>query len=253
MLTMTGLFMSWLTQRNAARAIWCGLLMCVSAMCSSTHAQPSVMTSHDVLQPAVIWLESSLKSPEAATPLKMSVTVGQLDPRLQLAPCRQIEPYLPPGTRLWGKTRVALRCVDGIAKWQVFVPIQVKAIGPAWVVRRDVAAGATLSDDDVMMTEVDWAEDPSPVVAQAHLWANQVTTRALSTGQVLRQHLLRAPQVFQPGSLVRVMAQGGGFQVSADGQALSAGVVGQSVKVRMDNGRVMTGTVVDARTVKVDI
>jgi flagella basal body P-ring formation protein FlgA len=47
------------------------------------------------------------------------------------------------------------------------------------------------------------------------------------------------------------MAQGGGFQVSADGQALSAGVLGQEVRVRMDNGRVMTGTVVDARTVKV--
>lgn len=183
----------------------------------------------------------------------MSVTVGQLDTRLQLAPCRQIEPSLPTGSRLWGKTRVALRCVDGVAKWQVFLPVQVKAVGPAWVVRRDVPAGATLSDDDLMMSEVDWAEDPSPVVTQTQTWASQVTARALTTGQTLRQNLLRPAQVFQAGSLVRVMAQGGGFQVSADGQALTVGILGQAVRVKMDNGRVMTGTVIDARTVKVDI
>ena len=227
------------------------------------------MTSAEVLQPALAWLNQSVAQAQAQTqsqtqtqtqtqnpspwPIQMSVTVGQIDTRLQLAPCRQIEPSLPAGSRLWGKTRVALRCVDGVAKWQVFLPVQVKAVGPAWVVRRDVPAGATLSDDDLMMSEVDWAEDPSPVVTQPQIWATQVTARALTTGQTLRQNLLRPAQVFQAGSLVRVMAQGGGFQVSADGQALSAGILGQAVRVKMDNGRVMTGTVIDARTVKVDI
>ena len=234
---------------------WVAVGVCVCGWMSHAQAQGQAPISVDVLQPARLWLDQSLMQAQAqaSMPLKMSVSVGQLDPRLQLAPCRQIEPSLPAGTRLWGKTRVALKCVDGVAKWQVFVPIQVKAMGMAWVVRRDVPAGASLSDDDVMMAEVDWADDPSPVLAQPQSWANQVAARSLTTGQTLRQNLLRPAQVFQPGSLVRVMAQGGGFQVSADGQALSAGVVGQAVKVRMDNGRVMTGTVVDARTVKVDI
>lgn len=238
MLTMMRLFVS----------VW---MVVFSAMLSAAHAQTVVMSPAEVLQPTLVWLEQSVKATQTQLPLKMTVTTGQLDPRLQLAPCRQIEPSLPAGTRLWGKTRVALRCVDGVVKWQVFLPVHVKAIGPAWVVRRDVPAGATLSDDDLMMTEVDWADDASPVVAQAQGWSTQVTARALTTGQVLRQNLLRPAQLFQPGSLVRVMAQGGGFQVSADGQALSAGVLGQEVRVRMDNGRVMTGTVVDARTVKV--
>jgi flagellar basal body P-ring formation protein FlgA len=50
-----------------------------------------------------------------------------------------------------------------------------------------------------------------------------------------------------------VVAQGPGFQVASDGQAVSAGVVGQIARVRMDNGRVMSGTVLDTRTVKVDL
>jgi flagella basal body P-ring formation protein FlgA len=84
-------------------------------------------------------------------------------------------------------------------------------------------------------------------------WLGQVTVRALTTGQALRQNMVRPAQVFQAGAQVRVLAGGVGFQITADGQALSAGVVGQLTRVRMDNGRVMSATVLDARTVKLDI
>ena len=49
---------------------------------------------------------------------------------------------------------------------------------------------------------------------------------------------------------VRVVAQGSGFSISSDGQALTVGVIGQAARVRMDNGRILTGTVLDARTVE---
>ncbi|MEK9803983.1 MAG: flagella basal body P-ring formation protein FlgA [Curvibacter sp.] len=40
---------------------------------------------------------------------------------------------------------------------------------------------------------------------------------------------------------------------SAQAQALSAGVVGQPARVKMESGRVLTATVLDARTVRVEI
>ncbi|NZD58911.1 hypothetical protein HZU83_19715 [Sphaerotilus montanus] len=43
----------------------------------------------------------------------MEVLPGQLDPRLRLAPCQQIDAYLPPGSTPWGRTRVGLRCPSG--------------------------------------------------------------------------------------------------------------------------------------------
>jgi flagella basal body P-ring formation protein FlgA len=49
------------------------------------------------------------------------------------------------------------------------------------------------------------------------------------------------------------MAQGVGFQITSDGMALSAGLVGQSARIKMGNGRVMTGIVLDSRTVKIEI
>jgi flagella basal body P-ring formation protein FlgA len=70
---------------------------------------------------------------------------------------------------------------------------------------------------------------------------------------VLRQGVVKPAQVFQAGAQVRVVARGVGFQVVSDGQALSAGVIGQIARIRMDNGRIMTGVVTDGRTVSLDI
>jgi flagella basal body P-ring formation protein FlgA len=161
--------------------------------------------------------------------------------------------YVPPGSRLWGHGRVGLRCVDGMSKWNVSVPVTVKALGNAWVVRGQVLAGSLLTPADAVLVEVDWAEDTNPVLADAASWQGQTATRNLSTGQVLRSGLVRPTQVFQAGTQVRVVAEGAGFQVSSDAQALSAGVVGQVARVRMDNGRVASGTVLDARTVKIEL
>ncbi len=204
---------------------------------------------------ALKWARGMAKTaqPQTATPLRLELTVGALDSRLKLAPCGNVEAYMPPGARLWGHSRVGLRCVDGMSKWNVSIPLTLKAFGPAWVVRGQVMAGSALAQSDVVSVEVDWAEDTSPVLLDPALWLGQTAARNLSTGQVLRQGLVRPTQVFQAGTQVRVVAQGPGFEVSSDGQALSVGVVGQMTRVRMDNGRITSGTVLDARTVKIDL
>lgn len=204
---------------------------------------------------ALKWARSNVATslPESPTPLRVEMTVGALDSRLRLAPCGNVEAYLPPASRLWGHTRVGLRCVDGMSRWNVSIPLTVKAFGPAWVVRGQVMAGATLEKTDLVQTEVDWAEETNPVLIDTALWLGQTATRTLMTGQVLRQGMVRPTQVFQAGTQVRVVAEGAGFQISGDAQALSAGVVGQTARVRMDNGRVTSGTVLDARTVKIEL
>jgi flagella basal body P-ring formation protein FlgA len=201
---------------------------------------------------AQAWLDGAVSQAgqQADLPLRMEVSLGELDRRLRLAACQDIQPYLPPGTRLWGKTRIGLRCARGEVKWNVFLPITVKAMGPAWVVKSQLAQGTVLSQADAMLAEVDWAELNSPVVANAQDWLGQTAARMLVAGQVLRQDMMRATQVFQPGTQVRVLAQGSGFEVATSGQALTGGVLGQSVRVRMDNGRVLVGQVLDAHTVR---
>jgi flagella basal body P-ring formation protein FlgA len=201
------------------------------------------------------WLQKvapSIQTSELSS-LRLEFVVGSLDSRLKLAPCGNVEPYLPVGMRLWGKTRVGLRCVDGVSRWNVSMPVAVNAMGDAWVVRGQIPAGTVLRQADFMETEVNWAEESSPILKDRALWVGQVATRQLSTGQALRQGMVKPAEVFQAGTQVRVVAQGVGFQVSSDAQALSAGVIGQQARIRMDNGRVTTGVVLDMRTVQIDL
>jgi len=204
-----------------------------------------------VVASAQQWLDQALARQDLPLPLRTEVVLGTLDPRLKLAPCQRIEPYLPPGTRLWGATRLGLRCVQGVRAWNVFVPVTVKAFGPAWVIKGQVAPGAVLQVADAMEVEVDWAERASPIIANPADWVGKSATRLLTTGQSLRQDMVRAAQVFQAGAQVRVVASGASFEIAARGQALSAGVVGQIARVRMDNGQILHGRVSDEQTVQV--
>ncbi|WP_017757967.1 flagellar basal body P-ring formation chaperone FlgA, partial [Pseudacidovorax intermedius] len=103
---------------------------------------------------------------------------------------------------------------------------------------------------DAVQAEADWAADASPVVPDPAQWVGRVATRALAAGQPIRQAMVRTQQVLQAGASVRILAGGRGFEVSTEGQALSAGGVGEAVRVRMPNGRIATGQVVDAGTVR---
>lgn len=236
--------------RKGLAAILLGAVsMSVSAQAMTTGTGPEFLSA------AQHWLDASVvgNHPTNGSPLRMEVVVGSLDSRLKLAPCSQVEPYVPVGTRLWGKTRLGLRCLDNGVKWNVFLPVTVKAYGQAWVIKGNVLAGSVLTESDVLESEVDWAEDVNPVVSNPAQWLGQVTTRALTTGQALRQGMIKPALAFQAGAQVRVVAEGTGFQISSDAQAISAGVVGQLARVRMENGRVMSGMVLDSRTVKLDM
>lgn len=242
---------------RSLRATAVGLLTSAAALAGAQTTAASAGNDQAALvaEQSQVWLDQAVAAtrPSGSAPLRMVVQVGALDSRLNLAACGQVEPYLPPGVRLWGKTRVGLRCIDGIARWNVFLPVQVQAFGETWVMRSDVAAGQALALDDAVLSEVDWAQENASVLADPQMWVGQTATRVLRTGQPLRHGMVKPSQVFQAGSMVRIVAQGPGFSVTSDGQALSAGVVGEVARVRLDNGRILSGVVLDMRTVKVNL
>ena len=181
---------------------------------------------------------------------RVEVSVGQLDPRLRLAPCLRMEPYLPEGTRLWGKTRIGLRCTEGTTKWNVYLPVTVRFFGKALVVVAGAPAGAVLSASDLTLAEVDLAEDASVALQNADIAVGRVLAHPLRPGQTLRQSHLKARQWFAAGDTVTVVAQGSGFSVAGEAQALNPGIEGQAIRVRTESGRVLTGQAVGERRVE---
>jgi flagella basal body P-ring formation protein FlgA len=199
------------------------------------------------------WVDQNLAGEDDTATLRPEIEIGSLDTRLRLAPCQRVEPYLPRGSRLWGRSRIGLRCADSPGGWNVFLPITVKAWGPAWVVRQPVAPGATLSTDDAELTEVDWAEHPAPVLARQQDWLGKAAARALMPGTVLRQPLIRPTQVFAAGTQVKVVVVQGALRLAASGQAISHGFLGQSARVRLPNGKVLSGRVLPDNSIELQI
>lgn len=241
---------------------WAGLILFGMAMitpvfATQVQAQTPAATEQAVAawtRQSQAWIEQQLgTSTDPSTGLRPEIEIGALDSRLRLAPCQQVEPYLPTGTRLWGRTRIGIRCLQGPVPWNVFLPVTVRAWGPAWTVRQPVSAGTVLTENDLELTEIDWAESVTPVLFRASDWQGLEATRHLVPGQVLRQGMVRSPQLFSAGSTVRVLIRGPGFQLTATGSALSHGHQGQTARIRMPNRKVLTGTVLDAETVEITL
>jgi flagella basal body P-ring formation protein FlgA len=199
------------------------------------------------------WAQDRAVEAGSAPGARVEVTLGQLDPRLKLAPCQRIDPYLPPGSRPWGRTRVGLRCVDGPTRWNVYLPVTVQVFAPALVLREPLPAGAELSPDLLTEAEVDWAERSAPPWTDADALTGRRLARALAAGEPLRDTDLQARVWFSAGERVRVTAVGAGFRVSTQAQALSRGLDGRSVRVRTDSGRVLMGTAVAAHQVELPL
>jgi len=185
----------------------------------------------------------SLALDKAAAPAaaRVEVVVGQLDPRLHLAPCERIEPYLPANVRLWGKSRIGLRCTQGRTAWNVYLPIVVKVWGRALVVPAGATAGSVLAEGDLEESEVDLAEEFTAVFFDRKLVVGRTLAQALRPGQAVRQAHIKSRQWFAAGETVKVVAVGDGFALEGVGQALTNGIEGQPAKVRTENGRVVTG------------
>ncbi len=185
---------------------------------------------------------------------RIEVEIGRLDPRLQLAACNDIEPFIPSGTRLWGRAHVGLRCADkgtSAARWQVFLPVTVRVFGPALVATRPIAAGQTLADGDLATAEVEWTREPQGVLTDLSQLDGRVSSRPIGIGQPIPLSALRAPQVVAAGDQVRIVGRGPGFSVTAQAVALAAAQDGQSVRVRLDSGRILTGIARAGRSVDV--
>ena len=183
---------------------------------------------------------------------RVAVEVGSLDPRLKLAPCNEIQPYLPANARLWGRSRIGLRCASGPTRWSVFLPVTVKVYAKALVAARALPAGTVLAEADLAQEEVDLAEDSAAAVLLPDQAVGRTLDRPLAAGRSLRQNHLKARQWFAAGETVQLVAQGPGFRVAGAGQALTAGIEGQPARIRTESGRVLTAEAVGERRAEVN-
>lgn len=181
---------------------------------------------------------------------EIQLTVGQLDATNQLPPCASLEAFLPPGKRAWGQISVGVRC-DSPVVWSVYVPAQVSVMTEYLITARPIRRGQIVGPQDLAREYGDLAAQPANTLTDPTQAVGHHTRYAVATGNTVRADMLRLPPAVQQGQTVKIVGIGQGFSVSNEGRALNRAGDGESVRVRLANGQVVTGTARNGGVVEV--
>ncbi|HCZ13853.1 MAG TPA: flagellar basal body P-ring formation protein FlgA [Candidatus Accumulibacter sp.] len=206
------------------------LAVFLAAVSASTFAQASLSAA----------LDQYLRIQTQGLPGKASYIIGRLDQQAQATPCSAFEPFLPQGSRLWGRTTVGVRCLAPTV-WTVYVPVQIRVAGNYLVTARQLSPGQVVSAADVITQSGDLGTLPTSIVTDPAQAVGMTVRNGVAAGQPLRSDLLTAPWAVQQGQSVKLLSSGAGFTVSNEGKALNNATDGQVAQVRTSSGQVVSG------------
>lgn len=170
---------------------------------------------------------------------EVAVSVTRPDARLHLGKCGNLETWLPNGNRLWGRASVGVRCQN--PAWSIYVPVMVKVTGNALIATRPIASGQVLEEQDVQLQSRELTQYPGGLFTSPEQVVGKTVVTGIKAGSLLRAELLRSPLAIKQGQQVILVAQGAGFKVSSEGQAMSNAAAGQVVSVKTRSGQTIKG------------
>ena len=218
------------------KTLLASLALLASTLASAQTVQPR--QDHVLLRQAI---EQFLSVQTTGLPGQVSIVVGPIDSRLNLAACAVPEAFLPNGSRAWGKTTVGVRCAVP-APWTIYVAATVRVQGEYLAAAVPLAQGQSIGPNDIARVKGDLASLPPGVITESSQAIGRTATRSVPLGTPLRQDALRSQQAVQQGQTVRLISAGPGFRVSSEGRALNNGSEGQIIQARTATGQTVSGT-----------
>ncbi|VVE18078.1 Flagella basal body P-ring formation protein FlgA [Pandoraea eparura] len=195
--------------------------------------------------------ERFLREQTMGLPGRVTFTVGDAVSD-RMPACAALEPFLPPGARLWGSTTVGVRCA-GERPWTLYLQARVSINATYFVAARQINPGETVGPNDLSPRQGDLTLLPRTVATDAGQIIGTVAVNRITSGLPIRSDLLRSAIAVQQGQTVRVVSRGSGFEVSTEGQVLSRASAGDPVQVRTRAGQLVSGTVKTGKNGSVEV
>ncbi len=211
-------------------------LLCLAMPLAAAQQAPARQDLNALRQVA----EQFLTAQSAGLPGKVTVTVGALDQRMNLAACPDPQPFQQPGARAWGKTTVGVRCAAP-TPWTVYIQSQVSVQADYVAAAMPLVQGQTIEASQLVMVKGDLAVLPNGVLTDMAQAIGRTSSMSVQSGAPIRADLLRSKPVVQQGQAVRVVSGGAGFRVSAEARAIGNASEGQVVQVRTPAGAILSG------------
>lgn len=174
---------------------------------------------------------------------KVTVTVGDLDPRTRLPRCSQaLQAFLPPGASIKRRSTIGVRC--GAKKpWKIYLPVTLASFAKVMVSKHPIAAGQLLSPADISWTERD-------VSTLAYGYQRSLdkhgmrSRRSIPQGAVITANMLEAAAIIRKGQTVDLVSRHSAVKVSMKGRALEDGAKGSRIRLaNLSSGKQVEGRV----------
>ena len=176
-----------------------------------------------------------------------------LDPSITLPPCvgGSIEIGTAMGSRLWGRTTLQLRCAK--AAWMINVPVNIHVFGDYVVASRYLQFGQKVESGDIRVVEGDLSLLTDDVLRSPKAAYDRILNRALQMGAPIGLNDLKESTVIKVGDPVRLLLGGKDFEVSGEGIAQTAGMLGDMVRVRIADGQILQGKVMRPGVILINV
>jgi flagella basal body P-ring formation protein FlgA len=135
----------------------------------------------------------------------------------------------------------------------VNVPINIRVFGNYVVASQYLPAGQKIEPSDIRVIEGELSSLPDDVLRAPKGAYERILNRSLQMGSPIGLNDLRETSVVKAGDPVRIVLSGRDFEVSGEGIAQTAGLVGDSVRVRLADGQVLVGTVLRPSLVRIKV
>jgi flagella basal body P-ring formation protein FlgA len=122
------------------------------------------------------------------------------------------------------------------------------------VPNRLISAGEIIAADDLEWQSVHLARLAGSSLTDADQLVGRMAKRPLKAGQLLRQSDVAVSPAIHKNDLIRLVVRSGQMTLTVQGKALQDAALGQTIRVvNVNSNRQLSGTVIDAGTVAIDV
>ena len=235
--SLKNLFKSLINMKILLISLYFGFSLLSTNASAQSQATPQAWQDTKILNQKV---KEFLKIQSAGSPGKVEISSTPVDPSLRLESCPAPLVFFPSNTRPWGKTTVGIRCGQP-NPWQIYVEANVSITGHYVIAAVPLAQNQTLTANDLMLQTGDLTTLPAGFMTDISMATGKLAKVSLGSGTILKQEMLKMPIVVLQGQNVKISTVGQGFTISTEGQALTNAAEGDVVKVRVQNGSIVSG------------
>jgi flagellar basal body P-ring formation protein FlgA len=172
------------------------------------------------------------------------IIVQKVDPRLKLADCPAPLQVSESG-QSQQKSRMLLRveCQQG-TPWAIYVPVTIEYQVPIYRFKRPFQRGEQIAVEDLSLEWVSSNSSHAHYQFHPQTLATLELNRPVTAGSIVTSQAFKSLSLVRRGETVSIIARTAGLEIKMEGEALSNGSQGETIRVKNhSSGKILEGKV----------